>query len=352
MGWIDKLVGTRAPGSLGPSTVAQAIADIAAHHCLDGDDKRVSGEVLGFEVGIEREILEWTGGGGHMAERLLMRVALPKPVDLGLSVRMAADSDPRKPFATGDAAFDARYVCTADEPERGRAMLTDAVRALMADGPETELGDGGVTVAVGVADAHRLGEALGYALDLTRALDEARPAVRGAIGLAEARTAWSAAAADMGLSFETTPLSVGGKLYGVPGDARAVRDSFSQYHFALRAAFVRPLYVGLMIKPHSFTHEHGREADPLGDPAFDRVFVATAKSTPVLPLFDADVRQRLLGLRDAGLQIRGDDRALTAWLGFKKEELEVSVRLLAPLCDIAAAIVKRVEAAKPSLPGR
>src|SRR5436309_1353467 len=113
MGWIDKLVGTRAPGSLAASTVAQALADIAAHHCLDGDDKRVAGEVLGFDVVIEREILEWTGAGGHMAERLLLRVALPKPVDLGLAVRMTADADPRRPFATGDAAFDGRYVCLA-----------------------------------------------------------------------------------------------------------------------------------------------------------------------------------------------------------------------------------------------
>jgi hypothetical protein len=342
MGWFGKLGLPRGIGSMG-SEVSRALGDIAARHALVGDKRRVAGVVAGLELSIEREIVEVTGDSRQVAERLLVRVRLPKPLDVGLRVMTVAESDPRRPFSTGDAEFDRRFVCLADDAERGRALVSSALRAWLLDGPETEIADGGVTVAIGQTDAHRLDDALGYSLDITSELDSARQLTRAATSLRDVEQAWRALAPGLALRVDSTPLSAEGSCGRIRVEARACRDGFEQHHFELRAVFPVPLQVGLQLRPHSITHERGREADPLGDPAFDRVFVAAAKSTPAQGLFDAEIRERLLALRHAGLQLHGDDRKLRAWYGFLRDDPCAPLSLLEPLAELALALALRVE---------
>ncbi len=336
MGWMDKLFGSRHKHA--GEDLARALHDTAVLYALRSEPNRASGVVGGIDFTADREPVD-PGG-----ERFVLRARLPKRLDLGLRVAMAPESDPRRPFGTGDEAFDRRYWCVADDAERGRAMLPAHLRALLAEGPETDIGDGGVTVAVAAADAVRLDEAVAYALDAASALYDARLATPAAKPLRDVQAAWLERAPEEELSVEATPLSATKRVGRITAETRSVRDGFDQHHFELRAAFPDSLEVGLMLRPHSMTHEHGRTADPVGDAAFDRLFEAGAKGTPIAPLFDPEVRARLLELREAGLQIHGDDRGLVAWLGFKRTDLDSGVRLLAPMAALADALALRVEA--------
>jgi hypothetical protein len=329
---------------LGRSAVDCALSEVIERYGLARERSRASGSVDGFELGIDRETVDVFGNGRQTAERLVLRTRFPKKLDLGLRVTLVAESDPRRPFTTGDEPFDRRYVCVADDPERARGVLSAELRAPMCHGPETDIADSAVTVAIGEADAERLSEAVSYALELARGIEAARKSTGPARPLRGTFAAWMAVAREQSLEVDPTPLSVSTRSGCIECEARAVRDGFEQYHFELRAVFPAALDVGLLLRPHSAAHEHGREADPLGDPIFDRVFVANAKKTPVLPLFDSEVRGRLIALRGEGLQMRGDDRGFTAWQGFRRDDPEGPLRLLQPLAELAEAVLARVEA--------
>lgn len=345
MGLFDRLRGSSGTGGRTSPALADALGALAATHGLVGDAHRLAGGIEGHEVGVEREVLELAPG--QRVERLVLRARLATKLDLGLRVGTSAESDPRPPIQTGDADFDARFRAVADEPERGQYFVVGELRQLLLLGPETELSDGGVTVAVGEQDAPRLEEALRYTLDVAGAMERMRRLTPAAADLREFEAAWRACSeTERPIVVETTPLSASIRLGRIDAQARAVRNGFGQYHFELHAAFPEALGIGLALRPHTTTNEHGRDADPVGDRAFDRLFAVNARArVAVAALFDTDARTRFVALRNAGLQIRADDRGLTAWYGFRKDDLAAPVRQLWPLAEVAEAVARRVEAA-------
>ncbi|MBM4359618.1 MAG: hypothetical protein FJ096_16065 [Deltaproteobacteria bacterium] len=343
MSWFDKLLRQTPPPTGGSTVISRAMWACEGKLGLKGDSNRVSGEVEGFDVSVERDVLQ-LGADRKRAERLLLRARFPAKLDLGLRVSRSSKSDPRKPIFTGDPAFEKAFRALADDAERGQRLLASDVRELLLAGPETELTDSGVTVAIGESDASRVGEAVHYLFGLARAVDARRREVPCAEDLREFEAAWRATGQGYDLVIETTPLSARIDLGQVPTAVVAIRDGFGQFHFELTARFPRDLGVSLGLRPQSMNNEHNRELEPPGERAFDRLFAITARNVSVAPLFDMDVRAKLVALRNQGLQVRGNDRVISAWMGMRKEDLSAPVRHLWPLAEVAASIAQNVDA--------
>ncbi len=347
MNWLDKLLGGPPPvGPAVPSVSAQALMHVIDGHGFVGDLNRVVGMVDGLEVVVEREAIDF-GGTAEPAERLLVRVRLAVRLDLGLRVTRAGESDPRRPFTTENAAFNSTFLALADEPLRGQSLINSALAERLVLGPETELTDTFVTVAIGESDATRIEEAIRHGVDVAQELQQGRLETPTASALREFEAAWQTMAEADGLRLERTPLSAEVLLGRSLCDVQAVRDGFGQYHFELRALFPKDLGVGLTLRPQNAKNENNWDSEPLGDRAFDRLFSIRARTTQVAQLFDTTVRGDLVKLRHAGLQVRADDRAVTAWLGFRKDNLQGPVRQLSALATIAEGIFLR--ASEPTL---
>lgn len=343
MSWLDKLLRPTPQPASGSTVISRAMWACEGRLALKGDANRLSGEVDGFDFSVERERLH-VGADRARAERLLLRARLPTRLDVGLRVTRSSESDPRRPLRTNDETFDASFLAVADEAERGRHFLGEDVRRVLLSGPETELSDAGVAVAVGETDAPRIAEAVRHTIGLAQALEQARVSTPAATALAEFEAAWRGFGTTAPLRVESTPLVARIELGRVATTALAVRDGFGQFHFELTARFPAPLEIGLGLRPQNTTNEHGREAEPVGERAFDRLFALTARGMSAQPLFDTEVRARLVELRHAGLQIRANDRVLSAWMGCRKEDPMAPVRHLWALADIGHSVLARVEA--------
>lgn len=343
MGFFDRLLGTQTVSAPSPSAPGRdALAYWAPRLALVGDEERVAGRVEGLDVSIARDLLH-LGTNAGTSERLLVKVRFPVRLDLGLHISRTGSSDPRAPFATGHGAFDGMFLAIADEAERGRALISGEVTERLLGGPETDIADAGLTVAVGLADAARLGEAVAYAVALSQTIERQRAATPAAAALRDFEAAWASGAEGRGVLLETAPLSAKVQLGRIASEVRAVRDGFGQFHFELRAAFPEPLGLELVLRPQNAGGDALRELDdPSGERAFDRYFAATARNVSLGALFDMQTRSILVDLRNAGLQVRADDRAVTAWLGFRKDDLAAPLRHLWPLAAVADAVARQV----------
>jgi hypothetical protein len=172
-----------------------------------------------------------------------------------------------------------------------------------------------------------------------------------AAALAEYEAAWRLTGQGYALTIDPTPLTARIELGRIPTEVVAVRDGFGQFHFELVARFPRDLGVSLGLRPQSMTNENGRELEPPGERAFDRLFATTAREVQVAPLFEMDVRAKLVALRNHGLQVRANDRVISAWMGLRKEDLSAPLRHLWPLSEIAESIAQKVEALPPARHG-
>lgn len=346
MSWFDKLLRQSPPARRGSSAISRAMAACEAKLALEGDANRLTGAVEGFDIVVERDVLQ-VRTSQRPAERLLLHVRFANRLDVGLRVTRSRQSDPRKPIPTGDSEFDAAYLALADEPERGRKLMSNELRRQLREGPETELSDTGVTVAIGEKDASRIGEAFEYALTLGRTLDAGRAALPAAESLGEFEAAWRTTGQGYALVVERTPLLARIDLGRIPAEVLAVRDGFGQFHFELRARFPFELGVSLGLRPQSMTNEHGRDAEPPNERAFDRLFSCTARDVHPTALFDTTARSKLVMLRNHGLQIRANDRIVSAWMGLRKDDPSAPVRHLWPLAEIADSIANKVETLAP-----
>ena len=170
---------------------------------------------------------------------------------------------------------------------------------------------------------------------------------RPAAELAEFDTAWRAFAATSQVTVQSTPLVGRIRLGQVETQALAVRDGFGQFHFELTARFPFDLRLGLGLRPQNTTNEHGRDVESFGDRRFERLFALSAREGSAQPLFDTEVRARLVELRHAGLQIRANDRVVSAWMGCRKDDPMAPVRHLWALAVIAHSVTARADAQGP-----
>jgi hypothetical protein len=141
-------------------------------------------------------------------------------------------------------------------------------------------------------------------------------------------------------------------MWGQMGDitvsASSVRDSFQHFHFELTAHFAEPLGRGLELGPASAAKQFDRSTEPIGHPAFDKVFVLRAKDPQdAARLIGPESRAALLELRDTGLQLRASDRGLWAWVALNRSNPDRVPRGLTRMVQIAGRIRQNAERYPP-----
>ena len=147
--------------------------------------------------------------------------------------------------------------------------------------------------------------AVRLATKVSAELERASNRVPCAESLTEARDAWLAYAGANNLASANTPLAIWGDIDDFGVSAIAVRDAFQHFHFELAADFPEPLGRGLILKPASSTTQLDRSGEPVGHPAFDKIFSIRATDPNDGPrLLGPETRDAILALRDMGLQMR------------------------------------------------
>ncbi len=282
-------------------------------------------------------------------EAIGVRAHVTRELDMGLSVtRDRQAGDARKEVRSGDNAFDAHYCVRADEQARGEQILTERLRARLA-AVEAKLDDGGVQLLVTPNSEDDLTQAIRRACKVAGELDRASGQVPCAEPLRSVRQAWLAFAEKNSLATADTPLSMWGRVDGMQVSVIAVRDAFQQFHFELVANFPAPLGRGLALKPASSTAQFDRSGEPVGHPAFDKIFVV--KSTDPADsarLVGPETREAILALRDTGMQLRAKDSGMWAWAGMNVGDVDMVPRGLKRMVQIAARIADNAERFPPS----
>jgi hypothetical protein len=269
---------------------------------------------------------------------------------MGLTVQRGgkAAGDARKEHTTGDPAFDAEYCVRVDEPGRAGNLLGERLRQQLLSA-HASLDDAGVELALDSGDPDVVADAVRLACKVAGELDRASPKVPCAAPLREARDVWLAYAESQKLATAETPLAMWGDIDGLEVQALAVRDAFHQFHFELTANFPQSLARGLELKPGSSATQFDRSGDPIGHPAFDKVFILKA-ADPVdaARLAGPETREAMLELRDSGLQLRGNDRGLWAWVGFNRSNAALVPEGLSRMVKIAQRIRTNAERFPPT----
>jgi hypothetical protein len=277
------------------------------------------------------------------------RALVVRPLDLGLTAqRGRPPGDARPAVRVGNEEFDTAYCVLCDEPERAPQIFTERMRELLMS-VDAQLDDSGVRVIAPGCEAHGLHDALRFAVKLTYELDRASNRARCAEPLVEAREAWLAFAQEHKLASADTPLAIWGQMGRIAVSAISVRDSFQHFHFEVTASFATPLGRGLELKPASSAKQFDRSGDPIGHPAFDKVFVLKARDPQDAPrLLGPESRNALLALRDTGLQLRGNDTGLWAWVGLNRAEPHRVPQGLTRMAQIAERIMHNAERFPPN----
>ncbi len=317
-----------------------------------------SGAFDAIEAVAERCHFEWAPGRvtgtlkSHKVEAtasepggaVTLRCFADRELDLGLVVaRERPAGDARTVVPVGDEVFDAVYSMRVDEPERGKAILSERLRASLLE-MNAQVDDTGVSLILQECDAGGLYKAMRYAARTASELDRASGGVPCAKLLAEARTAWLDFAREHALATADTPLAMWGQIEGLQVSAVGVRDAFQNFHYELEASYVFPLDRGLELKPASSATRFDRSGEPVGHPAFDKIFVLKSRD-PLdgTRLVGGETRDALLELRDWGLQMRIRDTGLWAWVGFDETNVAVVPRGLARMALIAKRIADNAE---------
>lgn len=312
-----------------------AIEGVAARGGFELGPGTISGTLKGHRV--EASAPE---PGGPVS----VRCEAHRHLDLGLVVaRGRPVGDARQDVAVGDPAFDEAYFVRADEPERGRAILTERLRSLLLE-VDAWLDDSGVTLTLAQCDAASLYGAMRHAARMISELDRGSSGVTCAQLLAGARTSWLDFAQTHSLASADTPLAMWGQIEGLEVSAIGVRDAFKNFHYELTANFAQPLDRGLELKPASSVTRFDRSGEPVGHPAFDKIFVLKSWD-PVdgARLVSGETRNAMLELRDWGLQLRVRDTGLWAWVGFDPANADVVPKGLARMTLVAKRIADNAE---------
>ena len=324
----------------GPNA-ALAVAAVVAHWELatrGGADAK--GIVKGRAVEISSEADTWP---------LLVRAASNRPLDMGLTVQRGGKppGDARKEFVTGDPAFDAEYCVRVDEIDRAGNLLTERMRQqlLLA---HASLDDDGVSILCGPCDGDSMIETVRLAVRVAAELDRASVRVPCAQALEAVRDEWQAFADEAKLATADTPLSMWGAIDGIEVTVQSVRDSFRNFHFEVTTSFREPLGRGFSLKPASSATQFDRTGEPVGHPAFDRNFsLSTTDPVDAARLMGPETRLAVLELRERGLQLRGNDERLWAWVGFNPSQPEQVPKGVQRMVQIAARIANNAERFAP-----
>ncbi len=310
------------------------VADVAAYWGMEYAAGHAKGIVKGRSVEVA------------MADELIrVRALASRALDMGLTVLRGGrpPGDARKEYTTGDPVFDAEYCVRVDEPPRAENLLTQRLREQLLTA-HASLDDKGVELVVARCDPDALANLVRLGCKVAGELDRASPKVRCAEQLIAIRDAWQAYAEREKLATADTPLSMWGDKDGFKVQALAVRDAFQHFHFELRVDFPQPLGRGLALKPASATTQFDRSGEPIGHPAFDKVFLIKASDpTDAARLVGPETRAALLELRDAGLQLRASDEGLWAWVGFNPSHSNQVPDGLGRMVNIAKRIVSNAE---------
>jgi hypothetical protein len=317
-----------------------AIAEVAARLGLTVHDGRATGVFNKREVELRPEPKQ---------AAICVWARLTRDLDMGLSVtRGRQPGDARKGVVSGDSAFDSLYCVRADEHDRGKRILTERLREHLAHA-HAQLDDTGAQLLVPPGDTEALARAVRLASKVAGELDRASGHVPCAESLREVREAWLAFAQEKSLATADTPLSMWGQIDGLQVSAVAIRDAFQHFHFEVSADFPAPLERGLALKPASSATQFDRSGEPVGHPAFDKIFVIKATDpTDSARLVGPETREAILELRDLGLQLRAKDTGLWAWVGLNRSEVDLVPRGLNRMVQIASRIVSNAERFPPS----
>jgi hypothetical protein len=330
---------------------AESVAIVVAHWELSsklgagpqGAGLSASGIVKGRHVELLTESGDWP---------LLVRAATNRTLDMGLTVQRGGKppGDARREYSTGDAPFDAEYCVRVDEVARAGNLLTSRMREQLLQA-HASLDDDGVSIMCGPCDGDTLLETVRLAVRVAAELDRAAVKVSCAETLGDVRDTWLTFANKTKLATAGTPLSMWGTIDGIDVKVQSVRDSFRNFHFEVTTSFPEPLGRGLSLKPASSATQFDRTGEPIGHPAFDRNFsLTTTQPIDAARLLGPETRLAVLRLREQGLQLRGSDERLWAWVGFNPSQPDAVPAGVERMVQIAARIVANAERFAPKPP--
>ncbi|MGE0784881.1 MAG: hypothetical protein AB7S26_04270 [Sandaracinaceae bacterium] len=278
-------------------------------------------------------------------------------LDLGLGLGRAsvlsgiAEWFGAEDIQVGDAAFDAAVTIRGDEPSRVRALLSAAVRAEL--GPllraDFRLTDAECAVTSGCYDESysMLEGMLGRVISAARAIDRARPDVPPAAGLRAHHQALVAISAARGWELVATPLWMQGSIGGDEVTLRGQRYSAAVRMIELVVAHP-PLDERLVIDGARTKLDRivGAPFVPTGDAAFDDAFdVHHVAADRVQRIADAEVRRRLLRLREVGAIAIHDQRAV-----LRADASQLDPERIEPTIEELRAVLELIRRNQEGLP--
>ncbi len=247
--------------------------------------------------------------------RWTVHARLQPPLDLGLSIHTRGQevedvTKGARLVATGDTAFDARFVVRGDEPERVRALLGPSLRQrLLRQIPRAALfmvTDQGVAMQVPRPHANLewFTQALDRLTGIAGGVNQARSDVPVAAVLRRQRTSWAAFASSHMLHGISAPLCMWGHLKGATVFAYSVRLGPGELCLEIWLRFEEPLGLGILLQPKRTVDRvkelFGADDHELGDPVFDETFLVRLSDVETAEaLLDAPLRKRLLAIHSA-----------------------------------------------------
>jgi hypothetical protein len=337
--WRRDRKGVMAPSAVAHASALATLEEAAARLGLIMEEGRAQGRMYKRRVELAAEADDAV---------IAVRACVARKLDMGLSVTQGRlPGDARKELVSGDIAFDTAYAVRVDEPARASRLLTERLRSQLMSA-SAQLDDDGALLFLHGPDLEAVVAGIRLASKVAGELDRASGHVPCAEPLREVQVAWLAFAQQRHLASANTPLAVWGDIGGIAVSAVAVRDAFQHFHFELSADFPAPLGRGLVLKPASSSTQFARSGEPVGHPAFDKIFIVKAnEATDAARLMGPETREAILALREQGLQMRAHDGGLWAWVGLNKNDLELVPRGLTKMAQIAARVLQNHERFPP-----
>jgi hypothetical protein len=228
-------------------------------------------------------------------------------------------------------------------------LLTPRLKELLLATEQVAVEDRGARLDVPLTQLGNLRDTLKIAARMANELERASTKAPCADALIDVRQAWLDFAGEHALATADTPLSMWGQIDGIPVQALSIRDAFQHYHFELTADFPEPLGRGLKLRPASSTTQFARSGEPVGHPAFDKVFLLkSADPADAARLIGSESREAFLQLRDSGLQLRAGDKQIWAWAALNKSEPDRVPRALFRMVTLVKRIADNAERFPPS----
>jgi hypothetical protein len=321
--------------------MSQTMAALVAQSGLAIEDDKLTGVVKGKRV----DAVLVTSSGP-----LRVTALLDRELDLGLSVtRGQPPGDARPRIRVDDAAFENVFWTCADQAARVQALLTARLKELLLATENVAVEDRGARLDVPLDSIGNLRDTLKVAARMANELERASTKAPCADALADVRQVWLDFAEEHALATADTPLSMWGQIEGVSVRALSIRDAYQHYHFEMTADFPEPLGRGLKLRPASSSTQFDRSGEPVGHPAFDKVFLL--KSTDPVDaarLIGSESREAFLQLRDSGLQLRANDKQIWAWAALNINEPDRVPRGLFRMVTLVKRISDNAERFPPS----